>query len=68
MADTAQAKEYYTALKQRAVLILEGLAGKDTAAKLKNRTVVTKLVPPQSYSGRRGAEVEMIKPTSVHVR
>ena len=62
MADTAQAKEYYTALKQWAVLILEGLAGKDTAAEVeKIEQWLLKLVPPQSYSGPRGAEVEMIK-------
>ena len=62
MADSSQTKEYYTSLKQSTVLVLEGIAGKDTAKEVeKVENWLLKLLPPQNYAGSKGAEVEMIK-------
>lgn len=55
-------KEYYTAMKQRTVLILEQIAGKDTAAQIeKVEAFLLGLIPPQNYSGPTGAEVELVR-------
>ena len=62
MADSSQTKEYYTSLKQRTVLVLERIAGKDTAVEIeKIENTLLKLLPPQNYAGAQGAEVQMIK-------
>lgn len=59
IADSSQTKEYYTALKQRTELILEGLAGKDTRQAVeKVETLLLKIAPPQNYAAE---EVEMIR-------
>ncbi|MCB0585514.1 MAG: hypothetical protein KDD06_09355 [Phaeodactylibacter sp.] len=62
MADSSRTKEYYTGLKQRTVLILETIAGQAPAEEVeKIENALLKLLPPVSYSGPGGAEVEMIK-------
>lgn len=62
MADSSRTKEYYTGLKKRTVLLLETIAGQDRSEEIeKLEDTLLKLLPPQSYAGAQGAEVEMIK-------
>jgi len=43
-------------------LVLEQIAGKDTAGELeKLENYLLNLIPPQNYAGAKGAEVELIK-------
>jgi len=52
-------KEYYAALKQRAVLVLEHVSGKDRAAEIeKVEAALMKIMPPKDYAAE---EIEMVR-------
>lgn len=60
--DDAKTKEYYTLLKQWTVLTLEKVAGKSNVDELKKvESTLFLLLPPKSYSGQDGEEVQGIK-------
>lgn len=49
-------------MKQRTVLVIEQMLGKDTTAEIeKIEQFLMSLIPPQNYSGATGAEVELVR-------